>query len=173
MFPLSNSSFWSFPYGHRVAADVLFLSFCPLYLSLYNISSSIFPSKTWFTEQFLRKMWPIYLALLSLYAGCPILRWQHVIFFHLLHDLSNKLLHPYPKPLFKIFFSTNTVRAPHSESVKYILYLHNLLIVYLVIIPHFKSTSLKDFQQIVYAYFISPRRVWHPTYPILLWISPT
>jgi hypothetical protein len=34
MFPLSNSSFWSFPYGHPVAADVLFLSFRPFYLSL-------------------------------------------------------------------------------------------------------------------------------------------
>jgi hypothetical protein len=57
VLPLSVSSVLSFPYGHPVAAYVVFLFFP-------SLLSSIYPSIKCFRKRFLHKIWPIQLSFL-------------------------------------------------------------------------------------------------------------
>jgi hypothetical protein len=159
MFPLSSYSIWSFPCGHPVAAYFLFPSSRPFFLSLYflylSIKKMIYRAVTPQDVTNICSL-PFIVSRMSLSS----LSLRNIFFILVTRSVQMNFCILSPKPRFKIFFSKNTVRAPHSESVKYSLYLHNLFIPFQV---HICSLGFS----------VNDVRVFHPNHPIFLWLSPT
>ena len=88
VLPLSIFTILSSPYGHPVAAYILFLVFLSL------LSFFLFPSVTYFRRQFLHKMWPIRLIFHS-FTVCRIVLSSTLQYF-ISHTTDH--LHPSPAP---------------------------------------------------------------------------